>query len=187
VDRDSSDVVTTDLDLAGVKTGPNLGTEIGSDGAGAAQRAGRAVEHGEDPVPGRLHQTARMVGDEPARRRVVRVQELAPLPVTAIGGATSRIDDVSEQHSGQHPCRWRRRARASHELLELVEPCVLIANLREVVHARHLDQPSTRNAGSQLPAGSDRDDRVVGPVHDERRHGDDGEHSAHVEPVVHLG
>ena len=84
VHRQPADVVTADLDLAGVQADPDLETEIGSrvpDGGRAPDRPRRPVERGEETVARRLHLAAAERLELLADGCVVVVEEVLPAAV----------------------------------------------------------------------------------------------------------
>jgi len=62
-----------------------------------------------------------------------------------------RPHDVGEQHRRQHPVHFRGAAGAADKLLDLVHDPVAIAEERNVVIARELDQARARDRRSEEP------------------------------------
>ena len=71
-------------------------------GLGAADRSGRPVERGKEPVAGRLHLDATEPSELRAHALVVRSQELLPSRVPEFGCLLGRIHDVGEQNRREH-------------------------------------------------------------------------------------
>ena len=68
---------------------------------GAAQRARRRVERGQDAIAGRFHVLTVPAGDLGPGHLVVAIQDLPPPPVAEGGRTLAGADDVGEQHSRQ--------------------------------------------------------------------------------------
>src|SRR5262249_54418227 len=85
VNRDTREIVTVDLALAGMDPGPNgkaRRREGGTDGECAAHRPGWSVERGQYAIAGVFDLAAPMLGDLPVHHRVVAREQVAPLGVT---------------------------------------------------------------------------------------------------------
>ena len=68
-----------------------------------SDRAGRAIERGQQSVAGRLHEAAPMPGDPPLRDIVVLVEQLSPAVVADADVCLGRRNDVGEQYGREHP------------------------------------------------------------------------------------
>jgi hypothetical protein len=86
---DSSDVIATQFDFAGMNACPKIQTkwchllcELG----GETGSASRPVEGGEHPVTGALHHSTTLLSSDPLRRLIVFVQHVAPFGVAEPGG-----------------------------------------------------------------------------------------------------
>ena len=87
VDGDASHLPVDDLALARVKAGADLEAELSDalgDRAGAADRARRAVERGEEPVAGLVELSAPKAAELPSNESVVRFENLAPARVAEL-------------------------------------------------------------------------------------------------------
>ena len=106
VHRDPSHVVVLEFDFTTVETGADLeseGVDLVTDRARAANRPGGTVESGQHTVTGGVHDAAPTTGDLPIHQCVMAGEEFAPDPVPQGGGVAGGVDDVGEQHGGQHP------------------------------------------------------------------------------------
>ena len=121
-----------------------------ADGAGAADRPGRAVEGGEEAVAHRLHLAAAVQGELAPDRGVVALEQLPPAAVAELGRLLGRADDVGEEDRRQRPFGFAGAAAADEELLDLVEQRVDVAGERQVVLARAARRSGRR--GSPRPS-----------------------------------
>ena len=71
---------------------------------------------------------------------VVRVEQLAPALVAGGGRAGRRVDEVGEQHRGEHAVGLDVGGRAGHELLDLGDDRVDLPDHHDVVDAVELHQ-----------------------------------------------
>ncbi len=76
-----------------------------------------------------------MAIDLASGQRVVLVQHARPLVVTKRGGARRRRHDVGEEHGRESTIRHMHGTDAGEELFDLVEDCVLVAEVRKVLIA----------------------------------------------------
>ncbi len=68
-------------------------------------------------------------------------------PAIAEGGRLfSRTDNVSEEHGGQHPIWLDSRANTGQKLLDFLQDDISVAQPRQVIGARQLDQPGPRDS-----------------------------------------
>ena len=85
----------------------------------------------------------------------------------------------SRRRTTPSPARDRDRRRAleaGQKPLDLVEHRVLIADERQVIVARQLDEPRVRNALGHIAALFDAQAAIAGAVEDQRRHADRRQH-----------
>ena len=155
VDRHAAHVVAEQLRLARVHAGADLDAEPAHgarDRGGAPDRARRTVEHGEEPVAHRLDLATAVVGELLAHDAVVLVQELAPAAVAERRRQLRGADDVGEQQGQQRAGRLRRPPRSRHELLDLPDHPLGVADGKGMVSSLELHEPGV---GDQLcqPAG----------------------------------
>jgi hypothetical protein len=113
------------------------------------------------------------------------LQHIAPRAVAERCGTRRRVDDVGEQDGRQHAVGVAGRTHAGHELLDLVQHDVLVADPRDVVVARQLEEPRVRDVAGDPAALVDTRLAVTGAVHDERRHVDRRQHVPNVDLRVH--
>src|ERR1700682_2414080 len=95
------------------------------------------------------------------------VEKLRPSAVPEGSSSIRRRDDVCEQHRGENPVRFRARAGAREELLELIDDRVAVADTVEVVCAGELDEPGARDVPGQVTSLFDIGNPIVDPVHDQ--------------------
>ena len=96
------------------------------DRAGAADRARRTVEAGEESVAGRVDLDAAMAHQLLAHELMMLLQHVSPTAVTERGGTLARADDVGEQNGREHAVRFhfllfRRLPSTLQEALYLVD------------------------------------------------------------------
>jgi len=142
VDPKPCDVVAPELDLSDVDSRSHLdaqGVSAAADRPGAPNGPGRSVERGQDAIARHLDQPAAVSLDLTLGQGIVPVEHEPPLPVAQLDGAASRVDDVSEQHAGQHPVRLGPRASTGEELLGFIDDPVGVLGPPEVVRAWQLD------------------------------------------------
>ena len=99
----------------------------------------------------------------------MRVEQLAPAPVAELGRQLRRADQIREEHGREHAVRLGAVPDAGHELLDLVEHRVLVADPRQVVVARQLDVLRAVDALGEIAGAFDRHGAIAGAVQDERR------------------
>lgn len=97
------------------------------DRADTADRTGRAVEGGQQPVAGGLDRAPTRGRDLSAGDRVVDLQQFAPPPIPHWRRHGGRIDDVGEGNGGKHPVAAGSLGGAGEELLQTVEEAVTSA------------------------------------------------------------
>ena len=89
--------------------------------------------------------------------------------LSELGGATGRVDDVSEQDARENPVPLGHRARAGQELFDLVEDLVRVLGPPEVIGARDLHQPGAVDVLGHVVTMCQRDHAVPGPVQHQGR------------------
>ena len=167
--------------LAGVQAERSAAAEARA-GAGKARAhamaACRAVEGGEEPIrrerqaaapePGDLLLHVRLEGRRSLRRRHVALSMRAH-------------STVASTRSGRFPL-----AADVQERRDLVEHRVLIADKRQMIVARQLDELRARNQARHVAAFLDQQAAIAGAVQHQRRHADERQHVADVDLGVHL-
>jgi hypothetical protein len=88
---------------------------------------------------------------------------LSPSRAGQVGGS----DDVGEQHRRQDPVRFRCRADASKELLDLVQGLGAVAEDERAIRSVQRDEPGTLNVVGEAAAVPDRQEPVIAPVQDQ--------------------
>jgi len=99
VDRDAADVVSHLLDLTGVHACPDLqpdAPQILDRRVGETYRPARPVEHGEEPVAGRVQLGAAELREAPPDQRLMALEQVLPVLVTERRCTLGRSDDVGE-------------------------------------------------------------------------------------------
>jgi hypothetical protein len=102
---------------------PNLEAEVAyglADRTRATDRARRAVEAGEETVTGRVELASAEAVELSAYERVMRRNELGPLPIADVGRLLRRIDDVGEEHRREDRLRLGITPDARHETLDFL-------------------------------------------------------------------
>ena len=113
---------------------------------------------------------------------VVLVEQLAPGPITELGGASGRFDDVAEQDGGQHAIDGDGVVGSGDEFLDLLDDRVIVMWLPAGVEvAWQHGEPGVGYAVGDLLRRPRWYERVVGHVQDEGGHSHGGQHGAHVQ------
>jgi len=136
---DSSDLLSEHLALAGVHTASHRNTErrqLITDAARTADGACRSVERGEQAVSGPVDLTPKQCAETS--------QELAPGAISPFGELSGRIHDVGEKHGCENEVGLDRTLAARDEALDCAQDRISVADPREVVSARQLDELGTR-------------------------------------------
>src|SRR5712664_3021713 len=97
--RNADHPVTDQFALAGMQPGANLKSQrvySFAHGTRATDRPGRAVERGEQAVARTVHLAATKSGRLFSHHRVPVAAQLAPSPITHLGGPLRGSDDVGE-------------------------------------------------------------------------------------------
>src|SRR5262249_6740552 len=124
VDGKATDVVTAQLDLAGVKPAAHADTDrpdTVADGAGAAHRSARPIKDSQEAVAGRLDFSAAETFEFGAGDAVVGGQQLRPSPVAHPGDLVGGAHHVGEHHGGQYAVELMVREPAGHEFFDGVQ------------------------------------------------------------------
>jgi hypothetical protein len=106
VDGDACEFRAASFDLAGMDAHSHVDADLAgrvADRDAAANRAGRAVEGGEDAVTGVLLFVAREAHQLMAHGVIVAVEQRTPGTIADCCGAFSGADDVGEQQRGFRP------------------------------------------------------------------------------------
>ena len=119
------------------------------------------------------------------------LQELTPGTISKLGRPLARADGVGEE-DGRKDAVWLSFFPAAglpdvgQESLDLCIHFDRGLPSGEMTR-RHLDEPRSGDAIGDVPRDVDRHDRVLGSVHDERRHADRWQHVTDVDLPVHEG
>lgn len=154
-----ADVGAEQLDLARVQTGADLDAQAA--GAvdhrpGTADSARRPVESREEAVPRLLHFPTAERLDLRAHQRVMPREQIAPGPVSELGRAAGRVDDVGEQDRREDAIGLAGLACPRQELLNLVGDRLDVAGHRQVVGAGEFHEAGTGDQPYEVPAMRDR-------------------------------
>ena len=153
-------------------------------------RARRAVEAGEEAVPGDVELGSTEAHQVPADQGVMALEQLPPCTIADLGCLGSRADDVGEENRGQDAILLRLLPTAclphlSHEALDLSgDRNRWLAN-REVARPRNPDDTCRWDPCSQVAGDLYRDNRVLGSVQDQRRNAHRRKHLPDVDLLVH--
>src|ERR1043165_5417836 len=90
------------------------------DRGGAANRADRTVESGEEAVPGRVQFAAAEAIQLSTDERMMALEEVRPGSISQLCSFLRRADDVCEQDRCEHGLRLRRAPYARSEGDDLV-------------------------------------------------------------------
>ena len=104
-DRQAAGLPVDDLALADVHAGSRLDVEAGDtlgNLVGAVDGARRSREAREEAVAGGVVLGAAPVGERIAHQRVMSEQQLPPAAVPELRLLSRRVDEVREEHRGQH-------------------------------------------------------------------------------------
>ena len=162
VHGDPTDVVATDLALAGVQPGAHLDAERlhrVADRHGAADRSLRTVEHRQKAVTRRAHLTAPKPSELRPHDGVVRIEQRMPVTVADLRRPARRVDDVGEKHGGEDPVVGHVGLVAGEEFGDLLKG--LTPRFDEVVDVapRQLNVLRARYVVGDVLAQLGRDDR----------------------------
>jgi len=131
---DPTDIVISQLDLAGVKPCSNLQTERTQRVAqpnSAPDSPSRPVEGCQHPIAGRFHQLAALPFDVLEADAIVLVEQPSPAGVAEFSRPCRRVNDVSEEHSRQDALKRGRPSSAGQELFDLVDNRVGVATTQK--------------------------------------------------------
>ena len=106
MDPNTRDVVPSSLDLPGVKASADrdaLPTETVAQRLCTVHCTSRAVKGRVRAVAGVLHDVTPELRYDPTGLRIVTIEDVVPQMVTGLGCNSRRLDNVREQHRGQHP------------------------------------------------------------------------------------
>src|SRR5262249_9813903 len=143
VDGEPGDLVARELDLAGVEPGANVKTErvdAVAHRARAADRAGGAVERGENPVARGVDLAAPEAAELAPEDRVVPLEEIPPAAIAQGRGLLGGADDVGEEDRGEDAVRLGAVPHPGQELLDLVEDRVGVLTPGHVVVSREFHE-----------------------------------------------
>ena len=159
------------------------GPDCSLQSAARADAAAGSVEGGEQAVAGAFDDDAPVLFDGLSRGVVVLFEQRAPGSITDRRGAGGRVDDVGEEHRREHSVDFDFAVAgcAGDELGDRVDDRIVVTGeAADVEVARDLDEVSIRDVLGEVSPVSDRDDRIAGAVHDERRHAHGAERVADV-------
>src|SRR5687767_12094944 len=94
--RETPDVVTDEVNLAGVHAGPDLESDPANAityRAREVERASRCVEDREEPVAHRLDLASSEVPELPSNDHVVLIEQFLPARISGSFGRRRRVDD----------------------------------------------------------------------------------------------
>jgi len=171
VDRQPGDRLAFALDLAGVQPGPDLDADVAHrlpDRAGTPDGPGGPVEGGEEAVPGGVHLAAAESLQQLPSAGVMLLEQVPPTAVTELSGFVRRPDNVGEHDGSQAPVEIRRCLPAGQELLNHIQQGVGITDVGQVIGTGQLGIPGVRDQFGCLSHRLQVDQRIAGPVEDQR-------------------
>ena len=123
-------------------------TSIPSEGASLTtvrevDGAARPVEGDEEAVTGGLDLAAAVAVEPLTDKRLLLLEQIAPAPITDLGRALGRGDDVGEDDGRQDSVEAGDRAHAGDELLDGRQRSLRVADPGEMVDALELDVAAT--------------------------------------------
>ena len=136
----------------------------------ASHRAGGAVEGGQEPVSGRIDLPTTKSGQLFADERMVPFEQVPPGSIADRARVLRRADDVGEHDGGEHAIVVGGRTNPGHELLNLVEDRIRIAEVRQMIDTIELHELCAGNVISQVPCVAGITEEVAPPLQDQRRH-----------------
>ena len=184
LDGNALNVPVREQHLAGVQARANLGAErsqLAGDRAGAADRAGRAVEDRKQPVA--------VPDGSAAKAGELRADDVSVTVDQRLAGrlVSRRSGEVGEQERHQDAIELCLLAggavEARHEVLDLVEQGILVTLPGQVIVSRQLDRPRARDVLAHETGGVAL--RLLGAVDEQGGHPDRGQDVADVDLPVH--
>jgi hypothetical protein len=127
VHGEPADLLSPHFHFAGVHANPGREpdtSQVVTESAGAADRATRPVEGGQEAIAGGVDLASTEPCQVPAHDRVVLVEERAPAGVTECGGSRGGIHDVGEENGGELSVRIWRGSSSGEELLDLAHDLI---------------------------------------------------------------
>jgi hypothetical protein len=150
-------------------------------------RAGRAVEPGEEPVPGGVEFHPAEPGQLRADPPVVGGQQLSPPRVAEFRRPCRRADDVGKQHGRQHLVRLGCLPRGcfvkeGHHLRQQLRH---MSSRGKGLIAVQLQVSRPRDVLGEIAAVFDREPRIAALLHHQRGSADHRQHVTHVDCQIH--
>src|SRR4051794_39257811 len=129
VNRDPLSVATSQLNLTGMQSASHFDAERSHciyDSTRTPQGASRPIEGRHKTITKRLKFASTVARQLPSHDRVVLGQERVPAPVTELGGALGRTDDVREEHCRKNTIGFNVGARSGQEFLRGIRNSIAI-------------------------------------------------------------
>src|SRR3954466_10363821 len=117
-------MVVSKFDLTGVDADPDLQVQCSNNVAHCTctfDGSARSVEGSDEAIAASADFAALKAFQLSTDGKVVRIQDVVPLPVAQLCETLGRADDVGEEHGREDPIGSRRVDRAGKELFDLVE------------------------------------------------------------------
>src|SRR5579872_6172710 len=105
-----------------------------------------------------------MVGESSCDEGVMLVSQSCPCTMSNRCLLSGRVDDVSEEHSGEHDLAFTVLTAPGEEFLNLIDPTVDIAHEEEVIFAGKLDVLRSRYVLRQVSASANAHIPVATPM-----------------------
>jgi hypothetical protein len=128
VDGEPSEVVASDLALAGVESDTDFDSQVAcgfADGLGAANGPRRTVKGCDKAVACSVDLVATKASELLAHGSIVSIQGQTPALVAERRGLRGRSNDVGEEHGGEDPVDGDHGPLAREELSNLVKELVI--------------------------------------------------------------
>ena len=103
---------------------------------------------------------------------VMLSENFLPSVIADLSQMLGRINDIGEEHRGQHAIRFGTSPNSCKKDLYLIQDRFGISFLDHMIIAGEFDILGSANARRQLPTMLDCDHGITHTVQDERRHGD---------------
>ena len=115
----------------------------------------------------------------------MRIENLVPPSISEARGRRGRVDDVREEHRAEGTVGGRRWAAPGQELRDGFERVVLTTRgAAQVERSREREQLRSGKVLGEVLGLDERDDRILGPMHDEGAVRDRGKGVADIEAKV---
>jgi hypothetical protein len=157
VDRDTGDVVASNIDIADVDTYADVHVVLGqsfSDQLCGFNRTGRRRDKRQHAVARELNDTATLVKDASPNGLIVDVEKILPLLIAGFDRSLGGGDEVCEQDRCNETLRSEGRWGARNELGDIGHQRVNVTSNRIEIRSGNLNEPCARNLGGDFRTAS---------------------------------